>query len=103
MKRLVPIATLVVALLGSLGGPAVAAEDPDPSAPAVEVTVAAPEAADAVSPAPPLEELLTPPAQPACSCKDRCKTDAQCELLFGPGSQCVPVGPCQCKECLATS
>jgi len=103
MKHLVPIAALVVMLLGSLGGPAVAGEEPDPSTPAVEAQAAAPESADAASPAPALEELLIPPAQPVCSCRDLCRNDAQCVLLFGPGSQCVPVGPCACKECLATS
>lgn len=39
----------------------------------------------------------------SCGCVDLCRFDYQCVLLYGPGSECVPVGPCQCKECTATS
>ena len=35
----------------------------------------------------------------ACNCIDVCKNDRQCRFFNGPGSQCVPVGPCGCKEC----
>ena len=42
-------------------------------------------------------------AQSSCDCRDQCFSDFQCVLLHGPGSQCLPVGPCQCKECSATS
>ncbi len=37
--------------------------------------------------------------QGSCSCLDQCRFDFQC----GPGGSCVPVGPCGCKECAATS
>lgn len=37
--------------------------------------------------------------QGACSCIDQCRFDFQC----GPGGSCVPVGPCGCKECAASS
>ncbi|MGH6690336.1 MAG: hypothetical protein ACREF4_06635 [Gammaproteobacteria bacterium] len=99
MKRLVLIAVLAGALLGSLCGPAAAAEDPSTQAAPAPAQVTEPDGAEAAPPAPSLEELLTPPAAPVCSCKNRCSSDAQCELLYGPGSQCVPVGSCQCRIC----
>jgi len=106
LQRLIPIGALAGVLLCALGGPAVAGEDPEvppvQAAQAAEPEAVQPEAAEA-EPAPSLEELLAPPAQPVCSCRDLCRNDAQCELLYGPGSQCVPVGPCQCRECQATS
>lgn len=106
LQRLIPIAAFAGVLLCALGGPAVAAEHPEVSpvqaAQPADPEAAQPEAAEA-EPAPSLEELLAPPPQPVCSCRDLCRNDAQCELFYGPGSQCVPVGPCACKECLATS
>lgn len=103
LQRLIPIAALAGVLLCALGGPAVASEVPPVEAAQAGTTEAVPPEAAEAGPAPSLEELLAPPAQPACSCLDLCRSDAQCELFFGPGSQCVPVGPCQCKECQATS
>jgi len=38
----------------------------------------------------------------SCNCRDLCSNDLICILLNGPGSQCVPVGPCGCKECTAS-
>ena len=38
----------------------------------------------------------------SCNCRDLCRNDLFCIFLNGPGSQCVPVGPCGCKECTAT-
>jgi hypothetical protein len=99
MKRLVLIVMLAGALLGSLCGPAAATEEPAAQAAAAPVELTGPAAAEAVPAAPSLEELLTPPPAPACSCKNRCSSDAQCELLYGPGSQCVGVGSCQCRVC----
>jgi len=101
MKRLVPFAALAGLLLGVAIAAAAAhdtAAEAAELAPAIE-----PACAEAAPPAPTLEDLLTPPAQPVCSCRNRCFSDAQCELIYGPGSQCVPVGSCQCRECLATS
>ncbi len=37
--------------------------------------------------------------QNSCGCLDQCRFDFQC----GPGGSCIPVGPCGCKECAATS
>jgi hypothetical protein len=104
MKHLVLIAVLAGALLGSLCGPAAAAEDPAAQAAPAPAEVTEHDAAEAApaSPSlekPSLEELLTPPAEPVCSCRNRCSSDAQCELLYGPGSQCVAVGSCQCRVC----
>lgn len=107
MKRLVLLTVLSLILAGMPAASAVAADLPleeasDASARVAEPEVADPEVADPEVPAPSLEDLLIPPAQSTCSCRDLCRTDAQCALLYGPGSQCVPVGPCQCKECQAT-
>jgi hypothetical protein len=86
------------ALPVSLCGLAAATEHPAAEAAPAPAEVAEPDA-EAAPPVPSLEELLVPPVEPVCSCKNRCSTDAQCELLYGPGSQCVAVGSCQCRVC----
>ena len=50
-----------------------------------------------------LDQILDgPETTNVCSCIDLCRSDAQCELFYGPGSTCEPQGPCDCKECVAS-
>lgn len=102
IDRLGQLTALALVLLVSVAGPAAATEEPE--SPAVPAPAQAPEpdVAEEAPPAPALDELLMPQPEPVCGCRDVCRNDAQCELIFGPGSQCVPVGPCACKECQAT-
>jgi hypothetical protein len=99
MKHLVLIAVLAGALLGSPCGPAAAAGGPAAVTDPAPAEVTEPDATEAAPASPSLDELLTPPAERVCSCGNRCSSDAQCVLLYGPGSQCVAVGSCQCRVC----
>lgn len=101
MKRLVFLIALSLALTGMPAASAVATDRPIEGASTAPDRSGDPEGAEAEVPSLSLEDLLVPPAQAVCSCRDLCRNDAQCVLLYGPGSQCVPVGSCQCKECLA--
>jgi len=55
--------------------------------------------AASLEPEPLFPSFLDGLRQGACSCLDQCRFDFQCGL----GGSCVPVGPCGCKECAASS
>lgn len=57
--------------------------------------------ADAFTPL--FTSVLDQVKQNSCGCKDLCRSDIQCVLQHGAGSTCEPMGPCGCKECVATS
>lgn len=102
MKRFTLSILVLVAALCAL--PVLAADAPQAHLDVPQPT--APEEADAPAVEAPeavidLEALLgDDDATLVCSCLDLCQSDAQCVFFYGPGSQCLPMGPCDCKECV---
>lgn len=96
---------LVTMILSAIAGLSVTAAVLDEAAQTAAAIKPATPPVDPVCQVPDLEpEPLFPSfldslRQSSCSCIDLCRFDFQC----GPGGSCVPVGPCGCKECTASS
>lgn len=104
MKKLLALATVLIACL--LAGPAVAEEAPAPEPTQAEaqadeaVDQVAAESCMTVAENPlQIESPMDVPVQNVCSCKDLCKRDQHC----GEGGVCLPAGPCGCKQCFYSS
>ena len=85
--------------------PAVEGQTVEAAAPSVDASQTASESCGVDAAGLPLSELQKGEPQPnaVCGCRDLCKNDGQCELFYGPGSVCLPTGPCGCRQCFAAS